>query len=105
MTAKLFEPDLDRHPLNDIETALDSLEKSWADFLYGLRGHGRHIRAERRASLRARGLGKVHRILDSYMERFVGGDRLAIWTALILCIEENVEVTRLTDSIIKPNPV
>ena len=32
----------------------------------------------------------VHRILDSYREQFVDGNRLAIWTALIQCIEENV---------------
>jgi hypothetical protein len=90
MTKELHEPDFYRHPLNEIETALEPLEKSWVDFLYGLRGHGRHIRAERRQEMRGAGLRTVHRILDGHRQQFVGGDRLAVWTALIYCINENV---------------
>jgi hypothetical protein len=85
-----FAPDFDRHPLNEIEAALEPLETSWVDFLYGVRLHNRYIRAKRRSGMRGFGLGSVHQILDHCRQRFFGGDRIAIWTALIYCIQENV---------------
>ncbi len=89
MTKKLFEPDFDRHPLNKIETALEPLEKSWVDFLYGVRVN-RYIRAERRPSFRFSGYDKLHRILDHYEQQLKDGNRTAIFTALIYCVQENV---------------
>lgn len=89
---KLFAPDFDRHPLNESEAALEPLEKSWVDFLYGVRQGNRYIRAERRSGMRGFGLGKVHRILDGYKQQLIGGNRIAIFTALIYCIRENVPV-------------
>lgn len=89
MTEKLHEPDFDRHPLNEIEAKLDLLETSWADFLYGARVD-RHIRAESRPALKFANLGKVHRVLDHHEQQLVGGNRTAIFTALIYCIQENV---------------
>jgi hypothetical protein len=84
------EPDFDRHPLTEIESALEPLEKSWVDFVYGARRRTRYIRAEGRSGTRGMGLATVHRTLDGYRQLLVGGNRLAIWTALTFCIQENV---------------
>lgn len=87
---KLFAPDFDRHPLNETEVALDRLETSWADFVYGLRGHGRFIRAERRSGLKTRGLLRVHQELERHRGDLIGGNRTATLNALIYCAQENV---------------
>lgn len=89
MTFKLNEPDFERHPLTEIESAFESLETSWCDFLYGVRG-ARYVRSERRNSLRLSGFDKVHRMLDHYKQQFDEGDRSAIFKALVYSIQENV---------------
>lgn len=89
MTFKLNEPDFERHPLTKRETAFESLETSWCDFMYGARVT-RYVRSERRKSLRLSGFDQVHRILDNHKQQFDEGDRSSIFKALIYSIEENV---------------
>jgi len=103
MTDELHKPDFDRHPLNEIEARLEPLETSWVDFLYGARVD-RHIRAESRPSLQFANLGKVHRILKHHEQELIGGNRTAIFTALIYCIRENVPLPYwLGDAILDVN--
>ncbi|OGA13736.1 MAG: hypothetical protein A3H32_14340 [Betaproteobacteria bacterium RIFCSPLOWO2_02_FULL_63_19] len=81
---------LDRYALNEIEAALELLEKSWVDFLYGVRLGNRCIRAEHRRGTRGRGLATVHRMLEVYRRQLIDGKRIAIFTALTFCVQENV---------------
>lgn len=89
MTFKLNEPDFERHPLTETEAALELLETSWCDFVYGTRVAG-YIRSERRKSLRFFGHLEVHRMLDHYRKQFLDGNRTSIFAALVYCIQENV---------------
>ena len=80
-------------PMNKVEASLDSLEASWADFLYGVRTGRRRIRAEGRSGgMRSRGLATVRRELDYHRARFDAGNHYAAWLALLYCVEENVPV-------------
>lgn len=81
----------DPHPLNEMESALEAVEMSWVDILYGVRRGRRYIRAEQRRHTQSMGLATVHRILDSYRQQFVAGSP-------IFCIRENVPAGRMRRS-------
>lgn len=76
-------------PLNDDEAQLDRLEASWADFLYGLRV-ARALRDPARPRLALRGLIEIHEELEGLRLQHDGGDRSAIFYAVLLCARENV---------------
>lgn len=80
-----------KYPLGATETALELLEPAWVDFSWGVRSGRRVIRSASRSGLRGRTLATVHRLLEQrHHQDFLAGKRIAIFSALVLCAEENV---------------
>jgi len=83
----------DAGAMTEVESALDDLEPSWADFAYAIRPDSM-ARVVRRPgvspSIRCASLDTVHSVLEHYRELLGRGERPAIFDALTYCAEENV---------------
>jgi hypothetical protein len=79
--------------MTEVESALDDLEPSWADFAYAIRPDGMG-RPSRRVpgvlSEKTQGLATVHALLEGYHDQYKAGERIGIFHALTTCAEENV---------------
>lgn len=83
----------DAGPMTEMESALDDLEASWADFAYAIRpkSMARIVRRPNtNPSIRCDSLLSVHNVLEHYREKLQAGDHSAIFDALTHCAAENV---------------
>ena len=71
---------LARWPQNVDEAELETIEASWADFVYAVRTDYRIARAPGRRGLRVQGLRKLHRLFEDYRQQAAEGNRAAVFS-------------------------